>query len=151
MGFLLREIPVALISDFLVMRFGTTALDPTHRSRALVGRYMHERAASELALWDVLLASVNDDDPDAARMCLACLLARRNGRGECGTAEGMCWQLAVLAGDSDRPATRRWASDSHKARKGWLSKFEMDSAPRTSSCQRLTRTASTVKSGITLS
>ncbi len=62
-GYLLRGVPIALVRDFLI-RFRNDRADPL-TDPMLVGRYIDERAQVELATWDVLLASVNDDDPDA--------------------------------------------------------------------------------------
>ena len=62
-GYLLRGVPIALIRDFLI-RFRNDRADPL-TDPLLVGRYIDERAQVELATWDVLLASVNDDNPDA--------------------------------------------------------------------------------------
>lgn len=62
-GYLLRRVPIALVRDFLI-RFRNDRADPL-TDPLLVGRYIDERAQVELATWDVLLASVNDDNPDA--------------------------------------------------------------------------------------
>ena len=62
-GYLLRGVPIALVRDFLI-RFRNDRADPL-TDPLLVGRYIDERAQVELATWDVLLASVNDDNPDA--------------------------------------------------------------------------------------
>ena len=62
-GYLLRGVPIALVRDFL-LRFRNDRADPL-TDPMLVGRYIDERAKDELASWDVLLASVNDDDPAA--------------------------------------------------------------------------------------
>lgn len=59
-GYLLRKVPVALVRDFLI-RFRNDRVDPL-TDPVLVGRYIDERADVELKEWDVLLASVNDDD-----------------------------------------------------------------------------------------
>ncbi|WFR99580.1 Z1 domain-containing protein [Rhizobium tumorigenes] len=59
-GYLVRQVPVALVRDFLI-RFRNDRADPL-TDPMLVGRYIDERANGELANWDVLLASVNDDD-----------------------------------------------------------------------------------------
>lgn len=62
-GYLLRGVPIELVRDFLI-RFRNDRADPL-TDPMLVGRYIDERANDELASWDVLLASVNDDKPDA--------------------------------------------------------------------------------------
>lgn len=62
-GYLARKVPVALVRDFLI-RFRNDRADLLAEP-ALVGRYIDERAVSELGEWDVLLASVNDDDVSA--------------------------------------------------------------------------------------
>ncbi|MER9641422.1 Z1 domain-containing protein [Mesorhizobium sp. M0239] len=59
-GYLFREVSVALVRDFLI-RFRNDRVDPI-TDPLLVGRYIDERLDGELKDWDVLLASVNDDD-----------------------------------------------------------------------------------------
>lgn len=59
-GYLFRKVSVALVRDFLI-RFRNDRVDPI-TDPLLVGRYIDERLDGELKDWDVLLASVNDDD-----------------------------------------------------------------------------------------
>ena len=59
-GYLFRNVPVALVREFLI-RFRNDRVDPL-TDPLLVGRYIDERLDGELKDWDVLLASVNDDD-----------------------------------------------------------------------------------------
>jgi hypothetical protein len=59
-GYLFRKVPVELVRGFLI-RFRNDRVDPL-TDPLLVGRYIDERLDSELKDWDVLLASVNDDD-----------------------------------------------------------------------------------------
>lgn len=62
-GHLFSTVPVQLVRDFLI-RFRNDRADPLTDAN-LIGRYIDERAEGELASWDVLLASVNDDDLSA--------------------------------------------------------------------------------------
>jgi Z1 domain len=59
-GYLFRCVPVELVREFLI-RFRNDRVDPL-TDPVLVGRYIDERLDGELKDWDVLLASVNDDN-----------------------------------------------------------------------------------------
>jgi hypothetical protein len=62
-GFLFKSVTSRLVRDFLI-RFRNDRADPL-TDPVLVDRYIDERADGELAIWDVLLASVNDGDASA--------------------------------------------------------------------------------------
>lgn len=96
-GYLFRNVPVELVREFLI-RFRNDRVDPL-TDPLLVGRYVDERLDGELKDWDVLLASVNDNDAQLR----SALLGPQLGQAVRNVAPGdLAKEILSISGSSRR-------------------------------------------------
>jgi hypothetical protein len=112
-GYLHRKVPVAFVRNFL-MGFRNDRIDPI-TDPVLVGRYLDERIETELGEWDVLIASVNDQDADLQSNVLGPTLGQAvRGVSSAELAKG----ILAISGSSRRlgsPGDEKVGVDPEKA------------------------------------